>query len=59
MKTCLYKYNMFDRLNGHHSYQCRCHELLGNDFWFLPEDRCLYDGGKESEDKTVSPEIAE
>lgn len=26
--------------NGHRHF-CRCHELMGNDFCFLPIDRCL------------------
>jgi len=25
------------------STPCRCQERMGNDFWFLPADRCLYD----------------
>jgi hypothetical protein len=24
-------------------YFCKCHEKMGNDFWFLPLDRCLYE----------------
>lgn len=23
---------------------CRCHERMGNDFYFLPIERCLYEG---------------
>lgn len=22
-------------------HQCRCHEQMGNDFWFLPTGQCL------------------
>ena len=25
---------------------CKCLERMGNDFWFLPADRCLYEDGK-------------
>lgn len=24
---------------------CRCYARMGNDFWFLPADRCLDDAG--------------
>lgn len=24
-------------------YVCKCHERMGNDFWFLPSGSCLYD----------------
>lgn len=24
-------------------YVCKCHSRMGNDFWFLPADRCLWD----------------
>lgn len=24
-------------------YQCRCHRQMGNDFWLLPSNRCLWD----------------
>lgn len=24
-------------------YACRCHESMGNDFYFLPKGQCLYD----------------
>lgn len=23
-------------------YACKCHERMGNDFWFLPRGSCLY-----------------
>jgi hypothetical protein len=23
-------------------YICKCHERMGNDFWFLPRDACLH-----------------
>lgn len=29
---------------------CKCFERMGNDFWFLPADRCLYE-----EDKMLTP----
>jgi hypothetical protein len=25
---------------------CKCHERMGNDFWFLPMDKCLFSTGK-------------
>lgn len=24
------------------AYVCRCHERMGNDFWFLPRESCLF-----------------
>lgn len=24
-------------------YECLCHQRMGNDFWFLPSDRCLFE----------------
>lgn len=24
------------------TYLCACHERMGNDFWFLPRNSCLY-----------------
>ena len=29
---------------------CKCFERMGNDFWFLPADRCLFE-----EDKMLTP----
>lgn len=26
-------------------YVCECHRRLGNDFWFLPRNSCLYTDG--------------
>jgi len=34
-KTCTYPYD-----------NCRCYKRMGNDFWFLPADRCLDDAPK-------------
>lgn len=24
------------------AYLCKCHERMGNDFWFLPTGECVY-----------------
>jgi len=33
--VCRYPYNS-------NRYFCQCHEKMGNDFYFLPSDECLY-----------------
>lgn len=34
----------------HPRYWCRCHKQMGNDYFFLPPDRCLYET-KSKEDQ--------
>ena len=38
--SCLYPYSERERRKS--GYHCRCHERMGNDYWFLPERCCLF-----------------
>lgn len=43
--TCLHPYDDKHVVpdSADRRYECRCHERMGNDFWFLPTGRCLWD----------------
>jgi hypothetical protein len=36
---------------------CKCFERMGNDFWFLPADRCLYEESKNDNSNPTSRDI--
>lgn len=40
-------------LTGNSTYFCDCHRRMGNDFWFMPSDRCMYEGDLRFKDAPV------
>lgn len=46
-RSCLHPYSEPERRRS--GYRCRCHQQMGNDYWFLPERACLFDEELEAQ----------